>query len=135
MPAFQVLLYPALDMTACMPSHKEFANEYLLTAELYRWYRGNYAAKFEKPAHWRLSPLFAHDVSELPPAIILYAGFDPLRDEAAAYARRLRLAGVRAETLFFPDMIHVFLTLGGAIPTAGVAIQRIAALLRGIVDD
>jgi acetyl esterase len=134
-PAFQLLLYPSLDMTACMPSHKEFASGYLLTAELYRWYRGNYVAKFEKPAHWRLSPLFAHDVSELPPAIILYAGFDPLRDEAVAYARRLRLAGVRAETLFFPDMIHGFLTMGGAIPTAGVAIQRIAALLRGIVDD
>ncbi|MEI9887638.1 MAG: alpha/beta hydrolase [Rhizomicrobium sp.] len=135
LPAFQLLLYPALDMMACMPSHKELASGYLLTGELYGWYRQNYLGRFEKPRHWRLSPLFAHDVGGLPPAVILYAGFDPLRDEAAAYAGRLRDAGVATETLFFPDMIHGFLTMGGAIPTAGVAIARIAKLLDGLNLD
>ncbi len=125
----QLLLYPCLDMTACMPSHKKFAEGYLLTAELYRWYRGNYAGTPDKPNHWRLSPLFAHDVSGLPPTVMLYAGFDPLRDEASAYAMKLALAGVKLQTLYFPDMIHGFLTMGGAIPAAGIAVGRIAQAL------
>ncbi len=63
------------------------------------------------------------DVSQLPPSVILYAGFDPLRDEAAAYAGRLREKDVPVETLYFPDMIHDFMLLGGALPAADVAIR------------
>jgi acetyl esterase len=125
----QILLYPSLDISASMPSHRKFSDGYLLTKELYRWYRTNYAGTPEKPNHWRLSPLFAHDVSGLPPTILLYAGFDPLRDEAAAYSVKLTLADVRLETLYFSDMIHGFLTMGGVIPAAGVAVGRIAQAL------
>ena len=131
-PRRQILLYPCLDVTAVMPSHKTFG-DYPPAAHARS--RRNYVGNTLKPGQWRLSPLFAHDVSDLPPTVLLYAGFDPLRDEAAAYAMKLSLARVPLETLSFPDMIHGFLTMGGAIPTAGVAIQRIAALLRGIVDD
>jgi acetyl esterase len=130
----QILLYPALDMTACMASHKTFAQGYLLTAELYAWYRRNYAQGHEKPGHWRLSPLFAHDVAGLPPSVVLHSGFDPLRDEAIAYAERLRQAGVPTETLSFPDMIHGFLTMGGAIPAAEVAIRRVAVALQLLTE-
>jgi len=133
-PWIQLLLYPCLDLTACMDSHKEFAEGFLLTAELYRWYRRNYVQNHEKPGHWRLSPLFAHDVSGLPPAVILYAGFDPLRDEAAAYAGRLREAGVPVETLFFRDMIHGFLNMGGAIPAARAAVHRIAQAVEMLTE-
>jgi acetyl esterase len=73
-----------------------------------------------------LSPLFAEEFRHLPPAILLYAGFDPLRDEAAAYAMKLTLARVPVETLYFPDMIHGFLTMGGAVPAAQIALSRIA---------
>ncbi|MEI9992088.1 MAG: alpha/beta hydrolase [Rhizomicrobium sp.] len=128
-PRFQILLYPCLDMRASMPSHKAFAEGYLLTSKLYRWYRENYVRDFVKPQHWRLSPLFAYDLSGLPPAVVLYAGFDPLRDEAAAYAGRLGCAGVAVEQLYFPDMIHGFMTMGGAIPAAGVAVRRVADAL------
>jgi acetyl esterase len=76
---------------------------------------------------WRLSPLFAEDVRHLPPTILLYAGFDPLRDEAAAYGLKLTLAGVPVESLYFADMIHGFLTMGGAIPAAEAAVTRLAA--------
>ena len=130
----QILLYPCLDMTACMASHKKFAEGYLLTAPLYRWYRENYLGGFEKPAHRHLSPLFAHDVSGLPPTVLLYAGFDPLRDEAAAYAVKLTLADVPLETLYFADMIHGFLTMGGAIPAAGAAVSRVARALAALPD-
>jgi acetyl esterase len=60
---------------------------------------------------------------------LLYAGFDPLRDEAAAFAMKLAIAGVPVETLYFADMIHGFLTMGGAIPAADAAITRIAETL------
>lgn len=131
-PYRQILLYPCLDLSACMPSHKALRDRYLLTAETHRWYRRNYAAGHGKPGLWRLSPLFAYDVSQLPPSVILYAGFDPLRDEAAAYAGRLREKDVPVETLYFPDMIHDFMLLGGALPAADVAIRRVAQAVAGL---
>jgi acetyl esterase len=133
-PRAQILLYPCLDMRASLPSHRELAEGYLLTADIYRWYRQNYVGDFPKPTHWRLSPLFAHDVRKLPPAVVLYAGFDPLRDEAAAYAGRLRESGVPVESLYFADMIHGFITMGGVIPAAKTAIERVAHSLARLTD-
>jgi acetyl esterase len=125
----QVLLYPCLDMSASLASHRKLADGYLLTAPLYAWYRDNYAPAGIARDDWRLSPLFADDLSGLPPTVLLYAGFDPLRDEAAAYAMKLTLAGVPVETLYFADMIHGFLTMGGAIPAAQAAVNRVAEAL------
>ena len=122
----QLLLYPCLDLSASLASHRKFADGYLLTAPLYAWYRDNYAPPGIARDHWTLSPLFADDLSHLPPAIVLYAGFDPLRDEAAAYILKLTLADVQVEPLYFADMIHGFLTMGGAIPAARAAVTRIA---------
>jgi acetyl esterase len=123
----QLLLYPCLDMSASLASHRKLADGYLLTAPLYAWYRNNYAPPGVARDDWRLSPLFADDLAHLPPAVVLYAGFDPLRDEAAAYVMKLTLAGVPVEPLYFADMIHGFLTMGGAIPAAQAALTRIAA--------
>jgi acetyl esterase len=131
----QVLLYPCLDMSASLASHRKFAQDYLLTQSLYAWYRDNYAGPASARDDWRLSPLFAEDLSGLPPTILLYAGFDPLRDEAAAYAMKLTLAGVPVETLYFADMIHGFLTMGGAIPAASAAVTRIADALETITNN
>lgn len=122
----QVLLYPCLDMSASLTSHRKFSQGYLLTAPLYAWYRDNYAGTDRSRDDWRLSPLFADDFSFLPAAIVLYAGFDPLRDEAAAYIMKLTLANVPVESLYFSDMVHGFLTMGGVIPAAGAALQRLA---------
>jgi len=129
----QVLLYPCLDMSASLASHRRLADGYLLTAPMYAWYRDNYVPPTVARDHWTLSPLFADDLSHLPPAILLYAGFDPLRDEAAAYAMKLTLAGVPVEPLYFADMIHGFLTMGGAIPAAQVALGRIAGALETLL--
>lgn len=131
----QVLLYPCLDMSASLTSHRKFAEGYLLTASLYAWYRDNYAAPAVERDHWRLSPLFAEDLSGLPPTILLYAGFDPLRDEAAAFVMKLSLAGVPVESLYFADMIHGFLTMGGAIPAAGAAVTRIANAFETLANN
>jgi acetyl esterase len=121
----QLLLYPCLDMSASLASHRKLAEGYLLTAPLYAWYRDNYVPPGIARDHWTLSPLFADDLGHLPPAIILYSGFDPLRDEAAAYVMKLTLAGVPAEPLYFADMIHGFLTMGGAVPAAQAALTRL----------
>jgi acetyl esterase len=128
----QVLLYPCLDMSASLASHRKLADGYLLTASVYAWYRNNYVGSTLVRDNWRMSPLFAEDFSALPPTLLLYAGFDPLRDEAAAYAMKLALARVPVEPLYFPDMIHGFLTMGGAIPTANRAVARIADALKAL---
>ena len=128
----QLLLYPCLDLSASLASHRKLADGYLLTAPLYAWYRDNYAPPEVPRDDWRLSPLFADDLSLLPPAIVLYAGFDPLRDEAAAYVLKLSLAGVPVEPLYFADMIHGFITMGGAIPAAQIALARIAKAFQAL---
>jgi len=125
----QVLIYPCLDLTASYPSHREFAEGYLLTRALYGWYRRNYVGDHD-PANWRLSPIFASGLKEAAPAVILRAGFDPLRDEASAYAQRLRLAGVRVEEINFPEMIHGFINMGAALPQAGNAVQQIRRAIK-----
>ncbi len=132
-PAYQLLAYPCIDLTAGFPSHRTFADGYLLTASLYAWYRRNYVGRDQNPTDWRVSPLFASSFADLAPAIVLYAGFDLLRDEAAAYVSRLSSAGVDVAALFFPGQIHGFLTMGGAIPAAGVAIARIGKAVRRVV--
>jgi acetyl esterase len=127
--ASQVLLYPCLDLTASLPSHRELASGYLLTAEIYAWYRSSYLHGVN-PTDWQLSPLFVSDVSGLPPSIILRAGFDPLRDEALAYGVRLRSAGVPLHEIVFPGMIHGFLNMGGVLPQAGAAVDELAQILQ-----
>jgi acetyl esterase len=133
-PAYQLLLYPCLDLTTSAPSHERFAEGYLLTAEVYRWYRQNYLAPGTRLTDWRVSPFFASRFDQLPPTIILTAGFDPLCDEGALYAGKLRAANVRTVTIQFPRMIHGFLTMRGAVPAAQVAVERIAAVIERMRD-
>jgi acetyl esterase len=125
-PQFQLLIYPCLDMMASLPSHEELAKGYLLTGELYAWYRRNYAGASRDLRDWRLSPLFAEDLADVAPAVVLYAGFDPLRDEAILFSARLLDAGVPVEAIFFPGQIHGFILLGGMMIAASSAISRIA---------
>lgn len=129
----QVLIYPCLDLTASYPSHREFGEGYLLTRELYGWYRKNYIGDHD-PRHWRVSPIFAAGLKDVAPAVILRAGFDPLRDEACAYARRLRLAGVPVHEIFFPEMIHGFLNMGAVLPQADIALQQIKRAIERLRD-
>jgi acetyl esterase len=120
----QVLIYPCLDLTASYPSHRELGSGYLLTREIYGWYRKNYIQDSD-PTDWRISPLFAAGLKDVAPAIILRAGFDPLRDEASAYAQRLELAGVAVQEICFPEMFHGFLNMGAVLPQAEAAVQQI----------
>ena len=129
----QVLIYPCLDLTASYPSHRELGSGYLLTREIYGWYRSNYVQKSD-PTDWRISPLFAAGLKDVAPAVILRAGFDPLRDEASAYAQRLDLAGVSVREIHFPEMFHGFLNMGAVLPQAEAAVQQIARAIHRLDD-
>lgn len=128
----QLLIYPCLDLTAELASHRELATGYLLTREIYGWYCRNYL-KNADPLDWHISPLFAPDLTGLCPTVSLYAGFDPLRDEAIAYHARLRQAGVPAKQVVFPGMIHGFMNMAGVLPQAGQAVIEMRAALQEIL--
>ena len=90
----QVLIYPATDFAMDTPSQREFATGHFLTGELQRWFHGHYIDHARK-SDWRASPLRATDLAGLPPAFLLTASHDPLRDEGEAYAMRLIANGIR----------------------------------------
>lgn len=125
----QVLIYPAVDLTAGLPSHFARADGYLLTRRAYVDYVRNYLAGQEVEGDWQVSPLRAERLDGLPPAIIVTAGFDPLLDEGRAYAGRLAAAGVPVLHRLYPDMVHGFITMGGRLPTANRAINDIGRAL------
>jgi acetyl esterase len=128
--AMQVLVYPVVDQASDTDSLRRFARGYSLTAELLRWYQNQYLRDDGDRADWRASPLLARDHSRLPPAYIITAGFDPLRDEGKAYADRLERAGVPVVYECFEGMIHGFLPMGGALAAARHAHYRIGQMLR-----
>ena len=125
---FQLLIYPLTDQRNIALSYQ--TNEgYLLTRDVIRYYRGHYLNHDAEALDWRASPLVAKYVGGLPPALILTAGFDPLRDEGLEYAQRLRDSGVAVEYRCFEGQIHGFILMGGVIDEANQAVQWCAAKL------
>jgi acetyl esterase len=129
-PRFQLLIYPATDMRAVAPSHRTNGQGFLLTADSIAYYRGHYIARRDEWSDWRASPLLAADHSRLPPALVLTAGFDPLRDEGRHYANALSKAGTSTQYVCFERQIHGFITMGRVIEEAHTAVAVCAAALR-----
>jgi acetyl esterase len=127
-PAFQLLLYPALDLTMAQPSVATFAEGFFLTRASMDIYAGAYVPDPAQRTDPRASPLFAADLTGLPPAYIATAGTDPLRDEGEAYAARLRSAGVRVELDRHP-LLHGFVNMT-ATRSGRRGVERVAAALR-----
>jgi acetyl esterase len=128
--ALQVLIYPVTDLGAESKSYEDFAEGYMLTRESMRWFSAHYLNGKEDAADWRASPLRAKSLAGLPPALIVTAGFDPLRDEGEAYAARLRHAGVTVDYVCFGGMIHGFAAMGRVLDTALRAVALIGGALR-----
>ena len=128
-PMFQMLIYPATDLTRSFPSHKTFREGYMLTKKSIDWYLASYLNDDREMLDPRGSPLFAKDFRGLPPALVMTAGFDPLRDEGRAYADKLRGAGVSVEYRCVEGGIHGFFSCGGVFAHAdravGVAVQAL----------
>ncbi|QDH16265.1 alpha/beta hydrolase [Swingsia samuiensis] len=105
----QLLYYPALSGPISPLSRERYANGYMLTKELLYWYCGQTLNSYDELFDPSFSPVFADDFESLPPAMIVTAGFDPLRGEGDLYTQILRQAGVKVRHRNFPRMIHGFL--------------------------
>ncbi|HEY6135185.1 MAG TPA: alpha/beta hydrolase [Rubrivivax sp.] len=130
LPAFQLLIYPATDMRAVAPSHTSNGDGYLLTKDSIAYYRGQYIADTAQWSDWRASPLLAATLAGLPPALVLTAGHDPLRDEGRQYADALSVAGTPVQYVCFERQIHGFILMGRVIDEAHTAVALCAAVLR-----
>jgi len=128
--AFQVLVYPVVDLRAESVSYSKYAEGYLLTRAAMKWYIAQYAPAPQAVNDWHASPLVAPWVHSVAPALIITAEMDPLVDEGEAYARRLRGARVPVDYQVVPGMIHGFLTMGGKVDAANRAVATIASALR-----
>lgn len=124
----QLLIYPATDFSRDTPSSRDNADGYFLTAEFLDWFAEQYAAD---PSDWRASPALIDSFESMPPAYIITAEYDPLRDEGEQYADQLRAAGVDVTVRRFDGQIHGFAAnLGGAIEDGQRAIDEAALALR-----
>lgn len=129
---FQVLVYPVTDARAGHPSYDENAEGYFLTKAAMHWFIDHYLSGGQGSADDpRVSPLLAADeqLAAGPPAMVITAGFDPLRDEGVAYAERLADVGVTTSHVHFPGQIHGFFSLGHLLRDARAAHALVAQAL------
>ncbi len=128
-PAFQALVYPATDMTRSHPSHTFFREGPILSCASIDWFLDHYLQGHDARDPLA-SPLFASDLTNLPPALVVTAGFDPLRDEGAAYAEALQQAGNTVTHRCHRGMVHGFIQMSGVIDEAHRALDQLADDLR-----
>lgn len=124
--SWQGLIYPATDFRGGYSSREKFGDGYLLTTAAMDYFEGMYLPDRAARTDWRASPILAEDLSGLPTATVVTAGFDPLCDEGRAYADRLRDAGVPVTYKCFEGQIHGFFTMGRVIPEAEAGIRLMA---------
>jgi len=129
--AAQVLIYPVTDLSTFETgSHRELGEGYFLTRAAMEWFTGHYLASVDQKRHPEVSPLLAPKLSGLPPALVITAEFDPLRDEGEAYAKRLQQAGVPVTVTRYPGMIHGFVSMRGVLSGGRQAIQEAAQFVQ-----
>ena len=126
----QLLIYPVMDCSFDTPSYRENATGYLLSRDMMRWFWGHYLAEDAHAADPLASPLRAPNLAGLPPAHVVTAEFDPLRDEGEAYALRLSDAGVPTEQIRYDGMFHGFFSMDAQLDQAKVAQAAAARALR-----
>jgi acetyl esterase len=129
-PTCQVLIYPAVDFSLETDSHRELAEGHVIPRDRILWYSGQYLRSEADKTDLRAAPLRAQTLAGQPPALIVTAGFDPLRDEGKAYGDRLRKEGIDVVYREYPGEIHAFVSLTKAIPQGMAATLEIAEYLR-----
>jgi acetyl esterase len=126
----QVLAYPVTDIVARAESYRLFADGFGLNAPTMEWFIDHYTPDKATREDWRVSPLRAESLAGLPPALVITAGYDPLRDEGRAYAARLQKEGTVTDLLEFGGMLHGFLSSPMLLHGAKRGATMIAAALR-----
>ena len=129
LPAFQLLVYPVLDLTMSSPSAGAFGPEYGLSTQDLAWFYQNYLGGLSDPTDAYVSPGLATDLSGQPAAHVVTVGFDPLRDEGKAYAASLQAAGVSAFSRHYPGLIHGVLECRAVLPAARAFLEDAAKVL------
>lgn len=134
--AAQVLLYPCLApaRTTTFASYRQYADGPLMTRADLEWFWAHYLRDEADEQDPRAAPLLAEDLSGLPPALIVVAELDPLRDEGLAYAERLQAAGVACESTVYRGAAHGFWWMDGEMRQAGELDQQVARFVRGILS-
>jgi acetyl esterase len=130
--AGQVLIYPGTDFRMTHPSHREPETSVLLTHSVVQYFKNQYLNGPDDIHDWRASPALVENLAGLPPAYLLTAGADPLRDEGDEFAKRLKDAGVPVTYKTYPGQFHGFFTMGKLLPQAIVAAKEIGAWLKGL---
>ena len=126
---FQLLVYPVVDCTLSHPSIEENAEGYFLTKDTMVWFTGHYLGGMD-PKDPVVSPLYADTLVGLPPALVITAEFDPLRDEGEAYAVALRDAGVQVEAVRYDGQVHGFVGMAAMVDDGKHALDLAGAALR-----
>ena len=127
---FQLLVYPVTDHRFDTASYRDNADGYFLTRDAMLWFWGHYLSSDADGANPLASPLRAKDLHGLPPAFVMTAEYDPLRDEAETYASRLREAGVAVTTKRYDGAIHGFFSMGNVLSAGKQGMEDAAAALR-----
>jgi acetyl esterase len=127
---FQLLIYPWVDMDDDSSSMRQYGHDHFLSREAIDWFAGQYFASTADRRQPYASPARAADLSRLPPAMVITAECDPLRDQGEAYARQLQAAGVPVELKRYDGMIHPFLSLGGVVDAGRTAIVDAGSAVR-----
>jgi acetyl esterase len=129
-PALQLLIYPWMDLSRRRPSYELFGEGFFLTSATLDWYAGHLLGADGDSTDPRCSPMLSPDLSGLAPAIVVSAGFDPLRDEDEEYAQSMRAAGVPVVLRRFESLFHGFVNTGGVHRASRAALIEIAGMLR-----
>jgi acetyl esterase len=129
LPVAQVLLYPCTSTWQNTESHRRFSQGYLLEAPTLQWMFTHYLRDIADRADWRFAPLEANNLSDLAPAFLALAEYDPLVDEGVAYGNKLKAAGVTTLVKIYPGMTHDFARLGNIVNEANQVRQDIACVL------
>ena len=127
-PCFQLLIYPMIDTHGQFESLTKNGQGYLLTKDSVEYFLNHYLPDPAMRNDWRVAPLLA-DLSDLPPAFVMTAGYDPLRDEGLAYADKLSASGVATQYLCFERQIHGFILMGKILDEANTAVKLCAQTL------
>lgn len=132
--AYQVLVYPVTQVGLETASYRENGEGYFLTADSMNWFFQQYLNAEEEKADVRVSPLLAEDLRGLPPALVITAEYDPLRDEGERYADRLKQADVPVELTRYDGMIHGFFWMAGIMEQGAQAVSQVSSRLRSVFE-
>ena len=133
-PLAQLQIYPSIDYRMASPSIDEFSEGYFLTKANMHWFRNHFLESEERALDPIVTSLLA-DLSGLPQALVITAGFDPLRDEGEAFAKRLAQFSVEVDHTCYTDMINAFVSFAGGIPAGMTALEQMGSYLRRVFSN